>query len=69
MIDDMLPMIENMQSEGAVVVLKWDGQRAKNRCTVIVTRADTDFVFRQDSDEMTAALGLAISDYRTRHSR
>jgi hypothetical protein len=52
-----------------LVLLKWDGERAGKRHTVVITRADTDFVWRQDSDDMAASLDCALTDYRAAHPR
>ena len=33
MIDQFLPSIDEVRADGAVVLLKWDGERSSNRCT------------------------------------
>jgi len=66
MLDELVPKIEAIQSAGAVVLLKWDGERRQKRCTVVVTRQDTDYVFREDSDDIVASLVRALADYRAR---
>jgi hypothetical protein len=67
MLHDFVPAIESLRSEGAVVLLKWDGERTHQRCTVVVTRQATDYVFREDSDDIEASLTRALADYRVRH--
>lgn len=69
MIDDFVPHIEAIQSEGAIVILKWDGGRRNKRCTVVVTRPDTDYVFHEDSNNIVNSLESALSDYRTKHPK
>jgi hypothetical protein len=66
-LDELVPAIEEIRSTGAVVLLKWDGERAKNKCTVVVTRQDSDYVFREDSDDIAGSLARAIADYRSQH--
>jgi hypothetical protein len=61
-IDALLPDIGRLRSEGAVVLLKWDGERAANAATVVVTRQD--YVFRNDGDDIEAMLRDAIADCR-----
>jgi len=64
MIDTLIPQIEQMQAEGAVVLLKWDGERTSNRCTVVVTRMDTDYVWRKDCENIGETLREALLAYR-----
>jgi len=68
MIDTLIPQIEQMQAEGAVVLLKWDGERTSNRCTVVVTRMDTDYVWRKDCEVIGETLREALLAYREKHS-
>jgi hypothetical protein len=67
MIDSLIPQIEGLQAQGAVVVLKWDGERTRTRCTVVVTRQETDYVWRKDSDDIASALAEALADYKVKH--
>lgn len=69
MLGELVPVIEEIQAQGAQVLLKWDGERATNRCTVVVTRQDSDYVFREDSDDIAASLVNAIADYRRCHEQ
>ena len=63
-IDTLIPQIEQIQAEGAVVLLKWDGERTSNRCTVVVTRMDTDYVWRKDCENIVETLREALLAYR-----
>ncbi len=49
------------------MVLKWDGERTRTRCTVVVTRQKTDYVWRKDSDDIASALAEALADYKVKH--
>jgi hypothetical protein len=64
MLDEFLPAIEEVQADGAVVLLKWDGLRCAKKYTVVVTNADVDYVWREDSDDMTHSLQRALEDYK-----
>ena len=68
MIDSLIPQIEELQAQGAVVLLKWDGERVRNRCTVVVTRQDTDYVWRKDCDDIAVVLAEAILEYKAKHA-
>ena len=68
MIDTLISQIEQIQAEGAVVLLKWDGERTSNRCTVVVTRMDTDYVWRKDCENIGETLQEALLAYREKHS-
>lgn len=69
MIDALIPLIEEASSEGAVVILKWDGERTHNRCTIVVARHDTDYVWRKDCVDVASTLAEAMSEYRANHAR
>jgi hypothetical protein len=64
MLDRFLSTIDDVQSDGAVVLLKWDGQRSANRCTVVITKFEVDYVWRQDSDDMEQSLQAGLTDYK-----
>jgi hypothetical protein len=68
MIDALIPQIEKARSEGAIVILKWDGERTHNHCTVVVTRHDTDYVWRKDSIDIEGTLAEAMSEYQRAHA-
>jgi hypothetical protein len=67
MIDTYTANVEKMQNEGATVLIKWDGLRTLLRQTVIVTRADTDYVWHKDCNDIGSALQEAIEGYRKAH--
>jgi hypothetical protein len=67
MIDSLIPQIEGLQAQGAVVLLKWDGARARARCTVVVTRQETDYVWRKDCDDIGSTLVEALAAYKAQH--
>jgi hypothetical protein len=68
-IDALIPQIEEARSEGALVILKWDGERNHTHCTVVVTRRDTDYAWRRDCIDVGATLAEALSAYRAAHAR
>ena len=69
MIDSLIPQIEEARSEGALVLLKWDGERTHRPCTVVVTRQDTDYVWRKDCADIAFTLAEALAEYRASHAR
>jgi hypothetical protein len=69
MIDSHIDEIGRIRDEGAIVIIKWDGARSQLRQTVVITRDDTDYVWRLDCDDIENALGEAIAAYRRAHSR
>ena len=64
MIDQWLEQIEQLREAGAVVVLKWDGERSADPYTVVITRTTTDFVFRRDTADLPKALRDGIAAFR-----
>jgi hypothetical protein len=68
MLDEWVDEFEKLRLAGAIVLLKWDGQRSANPCTVVVTRHDTDFIFRRDTDDLQTAIGEAVSAYWAAHA-
>ena len=69
MIDALIPRIEEARSEGAIVTLKWDGERTHNPCTVVVTRQDSNYVWRKDGADIGATLAEAMNEYTAAHAR
>lgn len=67
MIDPLIPAVSQAQSEGAVVLLKWDGERDTGGCTVVILRSDTGYSYRQDGNDMVALLDKALADYQSAH--
>jgi len=68
MIDELVPQIEQLQAEGASVLLKWDGERESDRTTVTITRHETDYIWRKDSDDLAQTLQEALQEYTARHA-
>ncbi|MEY4561357.1 MAG: hypothetical protein RLZZ618_634 [Pseudomonadota bacterium] len=68
MIDELIPLVEEVRAQGALVILKWDGERTHSVCTVVITRQDTDFVWRKDCNDVGATLAEALADYKAAHS-
>jgi hypothetical protein len=64
MIDQWLEQIEQLRKAGAVVVLKWDGERSADPYTVVITRANTDFVFRRHTWDLAGAVRDGIAAFR-----
>lgn len=69
MIDHYLPEIAKIQSEGGIVIIKWDGERTHQKSSVVVTRSDTDYVWRKDCDDIGSTLEEAISNYQLKHAQ
>lgn len=69
MLDALIPQIDELRAQGAVVLLKWDGERKGQACTIVISRQDTDYFWRQDVDSIAAGLESALHDYKTRHAR
>jgi hypothetical protein len=68
-IDAYVDEIQRMRDEGAIVLIKWDGARTQPCQTVVVTRNDTDYVWRKDCDDIGSALREAIVAYKSAHPR
>lgn len=64
MLDRFLTEIDEVQADGAAILLKWDGQRSANRFTVVITKSEVDYVWRQDSDDMAHSLQTAFAEYK-----
>lgn len=62
-IDALLPEIDAARRRGAMVILKWDGERSRNVSTVVITHQESDFVWRKDSDNVVTALHEAITAF------
>jgi len=65
-IDALLPQIEAARDAGALVILKWDGQRVVDRCSVLVSHHQDDWAFRRDTDEPVAALREGLTEFLSR---
>jgi hypothetical protein len=69
MLDQLVPLIEEAAAQGAIVLLKWDGERTSKRGTVVITRRDTDYVWRKDTDDIDGTLAEGLAEYRARHAQ
>jgi len=63
MIDALLDEIELARKAGAVVVIKFDGERSVRTHTVIVTDTRTAFFFRRDTDQLSLSLQEALEAF------
>ncbi len=68
-LDSLTLEIEEVESDGAVVLVKWDGERESLRRTVVITRQNTDYIFRQDTEDIVGTLRDAIADYWGAHPK
>lgn len=67
MLDQWIDEFEALRRAKAVVLLKWDGERAAQPYTFVLTRQETDFVFRRDADDLSAAIAEGIASFRAAH--
>jgi hypothetical protein len=67
-IDEYIEEIQRMRDDGAVVIIKWDGERTTLQQTVAVNRPDTDYVWRKDCDDLASTLREAVLDYKRAHA-
>jgi len=65
MIDNYLADIERIRNDGGVLIIKWDGERAELRQTVVLTRPGTAYLWRKDCDDVSLALQDAIKHYKS----
>lgn len=66
-LDELLPSVDAVRQDGAIVLLKWDGQRQNRPYTVLITRHDTDFLWRKDTNDMASALAEGLKSYQDSH--
>lgn len=66
-IESVWPILERMRSEGAVVVVKLDGERTQKPYTVLVSGEGLqgDWI-RRDSDSLNTALSGVVIEYAER---
>ncbi|MGI0119857.1 hypothetical protein [Zooshikella sp. RANM57] len=69
MIDELIPLIEDLESQGAVVILKWDGERSTNTKSVVIMRNDTGFSCRTDTDDFTEGFLSVLEEYKKHHEK
>ena len=63
MIDELIAEIERARQVGAVVVLKWDGERTSDIGTVIVSHQASNFTFRRDTDDIFTGLSEGLAEF------
>ena len=61
--ENYLTRIEAVRETGAVVLLKWDGERESDGCTVVLTHHSIDYAYRRDSSDMDELIASALDDY------
>lgn len=57
---DQITTIESLEAHGFVIILKWDGERDKQKRTVVITFPGTDHIFHRDTDDIDETLNEAI---------
>ena len=67
MLDEWLDDFEALRRARAIVLVKWDGQRSARPYTFVITRHDTDFVFRRDTDDLPSAIAEGVACFRAAH--
>ncbi len=67
MLDEWLDEFEALRRMKAVIVVKWDGEREAHPFTFLITRRDTDFVFRSDTNDLAAAIAEGVAKFRMAH--
>lgn len=66
-VDAVLPLLERMRREGAVVLLKLDGERDVRPYTVVASRPDSEHdTFRLDTSTLDEGLAQVIAWYGVR---
>ncbi len=63
MTDDLVQDIERARDAGAVIVLKWDGERASEFGTVIVSHQASSFTFRRETNDVLTSLREALAKF------
>lgn len=58
-----LPELEQLEEKGAVILLKWDGERDSDKRTIVILKPGTEYQFHQDTDDLAKALEEGISDF------
>ena len=55
--------LDRLQEDGALIFIKWDGERNSNRKTVLIEKPGIDYLFRRDTDNLTETIKDGIADY------
>ena len=53
---ELLNQLDELESEGYCIFLKWDGEREETKKTLIISKPGTDLFIRRDSDDLWASL-------------
>jgi len=61
-VDDLLAQVQNLEDDGYIVFLKWDGERKTGKKTLVIQKPGTDLFVRRDSDDMWASLESALAE-------
>lgn len=64
-IDALVPKIEEARERGATVLLKWDGERLVRTCTVVLSYAPADWLWRQDTDSPASSLAEGLGEFES----
>lgn len=60
----LLAEIDEARAAGAIVILKWDGERDRNVHTVLISQPDAEGTFRRDGDDLATAVRECLAEYR-----
>ena len=63
--DELFEQIKRAQGAGAVIVIKFDGERTDLTGTVIITDPRWGFQFRRDSDQLLSAISEGLGAFWT----
>ena len=66
-VDVFLPLLERMKQEGAVVLLKWDGERSTNYYTALASKPKDEEFFRLDGPSAEVVLASVVVSYARRY--
>ena len=66
---ELLQQIDDLESQGYVIFLKWDGERKKGKKTIIISKPETDLFIRRDSDDLWSSLADAIEELELIHHK
>jgi hypothetical protein len=69
MSDELFASIERARKAGAIVLLKWDGERTERVCTVLVTDPSIPFHFREDTDDIIGSLNEGLRQFAATQAR
>ena len=58
-----LPELERLETDGAIILLKWDGERKHQKKTVVISKPGTEYLFRRDTDDLEESIKEGVADY------